>query len=71
MASLKRRLMAVVAIAAGIFTLRTLRRRRSETTHVDTIHGGREEHGTAAEHAAAATEHARIATKKAVSMKNK
>jgi hypothetical protein len=63
--------MAVVGVAAGIMAVRTWRRRRSETTHVDTIHDGHEEPGTAAEHAAAATDHARIATKKAISKKDK
>jgi hypothetical protein len=67
MASLKRGLMAIAGIAVGVLMVRKLRRSRSETTHAATIHDDRDDTGTAAEHAVAATEHARIATKKVVS----
>lgn len=66
MATLRSRIFAIVGIVAGIITLGTWRRRRARR---DAVEHRERDVDTAAEHAAAATEHARLAAKKAVGPK--
>lgn len=66
MGSRRSRLVALVGIAVGILTLRAWRQRRAAPETIAHKHGDLE---TATEHANAATEHARLAAKKAVTRK--
>ena len=66
MATRRKRLVALIGIIVGIITLRTWRQRRATT---ETIAHDHDDLATATEHATAATEHARLAAKKAVERK--
>ena len=66
MASRRNRLVAVIGIVIAVLTLRAWRQRRTTPETIAHEHGDLE---TATEHATAATEHARVAAKKAINRK--
>lgn len=67
MVSRRSRLVGMVGIVLGILTLRAWRQRRAKPKTSEHDHGDLE---TATDHATAATEHARLAAKKAVNRKD-
>lgn len=69
MVRIKKHLLPLVGIAAGIVTYRQVRKRKSETTEREPIQSVPEEPETPTEHAKVAAEHSRRAVEKTAPLK--
>lgn len=66
MARLKRRLLIIGGLTAGILAVRAFRKRRSQPTESNAVEVEHHNPHSAAEHASAAADHANVAAKKAL-----